>query len=81
MPSLTTLMNTQSPSLRSFPSLPCLVAGHVYAIGDCGGAQEASRCPDCKSAIGGTNYRLQGGNTLATEMDGATQSAWPDQVV
>ena len=27
--------------------------GHYYAIGDCGGAMEVSRCPDCGAVIGG----------------------------
>ena len=26
--------------------------GHVYAIGECGGAMEESKCPECKEVIG-----------------------------
>lgn len=50
--------------------------GHVYAIGDCGGAMEVSTCPDCKSKIGGESHRLKDDNAVAPEMDGATKSAW-----
>uniref|UniRef100_A0AAR5PM44 RZ-type domain-containing protein n=1 Tax=Dendroctonus ponderosae TaxID=77166 RepID=A0AAR5PM44_DENPD len=50
--------------------------GHPYCIGDCGGAIEKSVC-FCGEAIGGTQHRLLGTNQLATEMDGATSSAWP----
>ncbi|KAK3574831.1 hypothetical protein QTP86_018421, partial [Hemibagrus guttatus] len=32
--------------------------GHVYAIGDCGGAMVHSQCPDCKATIGGANHAL-----------------------
>ena len=27
--------------------------GHFYVIGECGGAMEISKCPDCKADIGG----------------------------
>ncbi len=30
--------------------------GHYYAIGECGGAMEVSRCPDCSAQIGGSNH-------------------------
>ncbi|ENN75901.1 hypothetical protein YQE_07543, partial [Dendroctonus ponderosae] len=50
--------------------------GHPYCIADCGGAMEESKC-FCGEAIGGTRHRLLGTNQLATEMDGATSSAWP----
>lgn len=50
--------------------------GHVYAIGDCGGAMELSQCPECKAAIGGTNHILTQDNGLAGEMDGAQHPAW-----
>ena len=53
--------------------------GHTYCIGDCGGAMQESKCPECKCTIGGTQHRLTAGNRVATEMDGATQSAWPGQ--
>ncbi|XP_054836957.1 NFX1-type zinc finger-containing protein 1 [Eublepharis macularius] len=52
--------------------------GHIYAIGDCGGAMEESRCPECREVIGGTNHRLDPSNQLASEMDGAAHPAWSD---
>lgn len=52
--------------------------GHVYAIGDCGGAMEQSTCPECKVTIGGANHSLAQGNALASEMDGADYAAWSD---
>ncbi|XP_033104281.1 NFX1-type zinc finger-containing protein 1-like [Anneissia japonica] len=52
---------------------------HVYAIGDCGGANQESTCPECKEAIGGTQHRLTSGNEVASEMDGARYSAWSEQ--
>lgn len=55
------------------------VPGHIYAIGECGGAMEESQCPDCGSAIGGTQHRLLQGNAVATEMDGAQRGAWSDE--
>ncbi|XP_054748296.2 NFX1-type zinc finger-containing protein 1-like isoform X1 [Lytechinus pictus] len=53
--------------------------GHVYAIGECGGATQAAKCPECGSNIGGTSHRLTEGNRVATEMDGARYAAWSDQ--
>ncbi|XP_020904024.1 NFX1-type zinc finger-containing protein 1 isoform X2 [Exaiptasia diaphana] len=53
--------------------------GHVYAIGECGGAMQKSRCPDCNAEIGGTQHRLVEGNDVATEMDGARHAAWSEQ--
>ena len=38
---------------------------------------QESICPECKCKIGGVQHRLTGGNSLASEMDGATHSAWP----
>ncbi|XP_048877737.1 NFX1-type zinc finger-containing protein 1 [Brienomyrus brachyistius] len=52
--------------------------GHVYAIGDCGGAMQESKCPECSSTIGGTNHALASGNQVASEMDGAQYSAWSE---
>lgn len=52
--------------------------GHIYAIGDCGGAMEERKCPDCEATIGGTQHRLHQGNQLASEMDGARHAAWSD---
>ena len=55
------------------------IKGHIYAIGDCGGAEEESKCPECKAGIGGTNHRVREDNALATEMDGASHAAWSTQ--
>ena len=53
--------------------------GHVYAIGECGGAMQRSRCNECGAVIGGANHRLDEGNDLAPEMDGARHAAWSEQ--
>ncbi|NWR50263.1 ZNFX1 protein, partial [Regulus satrapa] len=52
--------------------------GHIYVIGECGGAMERSTCPECHEVIGGTNHTLESSNSLASEMDGATYAAWSD---
>ncbi|NXS00806.1 ZNFX1 protein, partial [Oxylabes madagascariensis] len=52
--------------------------GHIYVIGECGGAMERSTCPECHEVIGGTNHALDSSNSLAPEMDGATHAAWSD---
>ena len=51
--------------------------GHVYVIGDCGGATVESTCNECGAKIGGGSHRLRHDNRLASEMDGATRGAWP----
>ena len=38
--------------------------GHIYAIGNCGGAMEERKCPDCGATIGGTHHRLVQGNQV-----------------
>jgi hypothetical protein len=53
--------------------------GHYYAIGECGGAMEESKCPECGAGIGGQHHRLADDNELAPEMDGAAHPAWSDQ--
>jgi hypothetical protein len=45
--------------------------GHVYVIGECGGAMEESKCPECGAKIGGRDHALASGNQLASEIDGA----------
>ncbi|XP_066256208.1 NFX1-type zinc finger-containing protein 1-like isoform X2 [Euwallacea similis] len=50
--------------------------GHPYAIGECGGAMEISKC-FCGATIGGTGHHLLSTNQLAGEMDGATSHAYP----
>ncbi|NXF36396.1 ZNFX1 protein, partial [Nyctibius bracteatus] len=52
--------------------------GHVYVIGNCGGAMERSKCPECHAVIGGANHALDSTNSLASEMDGATHAAWSE---
>ena len=39
--------------------------GHVYFIGECGGAMEESRCVECGAIIGGRQLRLAEGNQAA----------------
>ena len=51
--------------------------GHVYAIGDCGGAMVESKCNECGAKIGGGSHRLRHDNMFAPEMDGASAPAWP----
>ena len=38
--------------------------GHIYAIGECGGAMEQRQCPECGATIGGTHHRLVQGNQV-----------------
>lgn len=52
--------------------------GHIYAIGECGGAMETSKCNECGEAIGGRSHALLPTNTLAREMDGAQHAAWSE---
>ena len=52
--------------------------GHYYCIGECGGAMEKAKCPECGANIGGTNHQLLEGNQLAQEMDGASYAAWSE---
>ena len=53
--------------------------GHPYAVGECGGATQEGKCPECGGKIGGQNHRLAEGNTLAPEMDQAPHAAWSEQ--
>ena len=53
-----------------------LTTGHVYAIGDCGGATSTGRCPECRAEIGGMNYQLRPGNIHTGVMDDSTDPAW-----
>ena len=52
--------------------------GHFYCIGECGGAMEQGKCPECNAAIGGSSHRLTAGNVHAPEMDGSRYAAWSD---
>ena len=53
--------------------------GHIYAIGECGGAMQESKCPECGAKIGGLNHGLTSGNAVAREMDGARYAAWSEE--
>lgn len=50
--------------------------GHIYCIGECGGAMETSKCNECGALIGGARHTLLADNELAQEMDGARHPAW-----
>ncbi|XP_062987456.1 NFX1-type zinc finger-containing protein 1-like [Elgaria multicarinata webbii] len=39
--------------------------GHLYTVGQCGRPMEESRCPECRSAIGGQNHNANPGNRIA----------------
>lgn len=52
--------------------------GHFYCIGQCGGAVETAKCPECKANIGGVNHALEHGNLHAPEMDDSRHAAWSD---
>lgn len=52
--------------------------GHVYCIDACGGATQVGKCNECGSQIGGSGHRLLSSNAVATEMDGATHSAFSE---
>lgn len=42
---------------------------------------QESKCPECGSRIGGTQHRLVANNALASEMDGASTSSWPTNLI
>ena len=52
--------------------------GHYYCIGECGGAMQKAKCPECKADIGGTSHQLAAGNVHAGEMDNSQHAAWSD---
>jgi serine/threonine protein kinase/cell division septum initiation protein DivIVA len=47
--------------------------GSAYAIGECGGAMEEARCPDCGGTIGGQRHRLRDDDRNDLTVDGAAQ--------
>ena len=57
----------------------CSVAGHYYVIGECGRPTEVASCPECRSAIGGENHALVGGNRQAPEFDNAEGPVWTEE--
>ena len=52
--------------------------GHYYCIGECGGATQKSKCPECKAVIGGSSHTLAAGNAHAGEFDDSRHAAWSD---
>ncbi|KAI8993679.1 hypothetical protein BDB01DRAFT_777126 [Pilobolus umbonatus] len=52
---------------------------HPYYVGDCGGATEISKCPDCNAEIGGLQHRVIESNRFYGEFDGSDKPAWPGQ--
>ncbi|KAI8646321.1 hypothetical protein BD408DRAFT_440282 [Parasitella parasitica] len=52
---------------------------HPYYVGDCGGATEVSKCPECDAPIGGTQHKVVESNRFYGEFDGSDQPAWPGQ--
>jgi len=52
--------------------------GHLYAIGECGGATQVSTCNECGAQIGGTSHRLLSTNRHAGEMDGSRFAAYSE---
>ena len=52
--------------------------GHIYAIGDCGGAMQESKCNECGARIGGGSHQLLADNRHAGEMDGSQNPAWSE---
>ena len=53
--------------------------GHPYVIGECGGAMESSRCPECGATIGGGGHQLAQGNRGAdAELLTQLQETWRD---
>jgi hypothetical protein len=53
--------------------------GHIYAIGECGGAMQEAKCNECGAQIGGGSHTLRSDNRVAGEMDGARFAAWSEQ--
>jgi hypothetical protein len=41
--------------------------GHLYIIGECGGAMQRGRCAECGAAIGGEGHRLESTNRRVDE--------------
>lgn len=52
--------------------------GHLYVVGDCGGATEYSQCPECHERIGGQQHAIDATNRSAAErVRRGAQPAWP----
>ena len=50
--------------------------GHSYAIGECGGAMEESKCPECGAKIGGQSHTLTQSNRQSSLMAGNARPTW-----
>lgn len=53
--------------------------GHFYCIGECGGATETAKCPECKQVVGGTGHRLAPGNQHAGEFDHSNYASYSEE--
>jgi MoxR-like ATPase len=49
--------------------------GHPFAIGQCGGAMEESKCPACGEKIGGMGHNLVGTNKVIGKTEGGDDKA------
>ncbi|PPJ57706.1 hypothetical protein CBER1_00182 [Cercospora berteroae] len=47
----------------------CCVNGHPFTIGECGGAMEQTRCPECNAPIGGQHHQTAAGVTRAQHIE------------
>ncbi|KAJ5587038.1 uncharacterized protein N7459_002803 [Penicillium hispanicum] len=45
--------------------------GHPFTIGECGGAVQLARCPECGSPVGGQNHHTAAGVTHADDLEEA----------
>ncbi|KAL6233126.1 hypothetical protein BDW75DRAFT_252193 [Aspergillus navahoensis] len=43
--------------------------GHPFTIGECGGAMELSRCPECGAAVGGEHHQTAAGVRRARDLE------------
>lgn len=42
--------------------------GHLFVIGECGGAMQVGRCVECGAPVGGQNHRVLEGNSAAADI-------------
>lgn len=59
-----TVMNKEVGQQNSIHWYQC-PNGHVYTIGECGGAMQQSTCPECGAIIGGLSHALNSQNSVA----------------
>ncbi|KAK4872927.1 hypothetical protein RN001_014956 [Aquatica leii] len=53
--------------------------GHIYAIGECGGAMQTGKCADCGAGIGGSSHTLLPNNRHAGDVDGSRFAAYSEE--